>query len=264
MGYFKENFYHCVTHILDSLQGLHYLMSNGEIAKSLKRHDVFASFIACMIHDYEHPGFSNQFIVRAKHPLAIRYSDTSVLENHHLAAAFHIMYNFPKCNIMENMEYALQQETRGLIIKTVLDSDISKHFTLLTDLKTKLGNNNFPTDSIEDRQLILSVSLRICSNFKMVRESHIFYKWMEKFFDEFYKQGDMEKQLELPISKFMDRENTNREKAYSSYMTVVCRPLLVTYLILVDDQEVSNTLLRDGIDRNKKKLETRIEETSTK
>ena len=68
----------------------------------------------------------------------------------------------------------------------------------------------------------------------------------------------------MPISKFMDRENTNREKAYSSYMTVVCRPLLVTYLILVDDQEVSNTLLRDGIDRNKKKLETRIEETSTK
>lgn len=33
MGYFKDNPYHCVTHILDSLQGLHYLMINGEVAK---------------------------------------------------------------------------------------------------------------------------------------------------------------------------------------------------------------------------------------
>ena len=62
----------------------------------------------------------------------------------------------------------------------------------------------------------------------------------------------------------MDRENTNRERAYSSYLTVVCRPLLVTYLILVDDPEVSNQLLRDGIDRNKKSLETRLEEASAK
>jgi len=62
----------------------------------------------------------------------------------------------------------------------------------------------------------------------------------------------------------MDRENTNRERAYSSYLGVVCRPLLVTYLILVDDQEVSNALLKDGIDRNKKSLETRLEEASTK
>jgi len=62
----------------------------------------------------------------------------------------------------------------------------------------------------------------------------------------------------------MDRENTNRERAYSSYLTVVCRPLLVTYLILVDDQEVSNYLLRDGIDRNKKSLETRIDESSAR
>jgi len=263
MGYFKENPYHCVTHILDSIQGMHYLMTNGEIVKCLKRLDVFASFIATLVHDYEHPGYSNQFIVRAKHPLAIRYSDTSVLENHHLAASFSILFTYPKCNILDNMPLDQQYEARQLVIDTVLSSDISKHFTLLTELKTKLGNN-FPTDAIEDRTLILSVTLRIVSNFKMVRDRLVFYKWMEKFFDEFYKQGDMEKQLELPISKFMDRENTNRERAYSSYLTVVFRPLLVTFLILVNDEDVNAALLRDGIDKNKKSLETRIDESSAK
>lgn len=28
-------------------------------------------------------------------------------------------------------------------------------------------------------------------------------------FTEFFKQGDMEKTLDLPMSKFMDKENTN-------------------------------------------------------
>ena len=164
---------------------------------------------------------------------------------------------------MENMNYEIQQETRGMIIDTVLNSDISKHFTLLTELKTKLGNN-FPTDSIEDRTLILSVTLRIVSTFKMMRDRNTFYKWMERFFEEFYKQGDMERQLELPISKFMDRENTNREQAYSSFLSFVCRPLLVTYLILVDDPDVSNQLLRDGIDKNKKSLEAKVDENGAK
>lgn len=59
LGYFKDNPYHCVTHILDSIQGLHYLMLNGNWDKSLKRHDIFGAFIATLLHDYEHPGYSN-------------------------------------------------------------------------------------------------------------------------------------------------------------------------------------------------------------
>ena len=120
------------------------------------------------------------------------------------------------------------------MIDSVLNTDISKHFSLLTEIKTKLGNN-FPTESIEDRTLIVSVSLRVANSFKVVRERGTFFKWMENMFEEFFKQGDMEKVLELPISKFMDRENTNKEKAFSNYLNVVCRPLFVTYFILVND-----------------------------
>lgn len=173
------------------------------------------------------------------------------------------MYNTPKCNFIENMPLDLQKEVRSLIIESVLNTDISRHFGLITELKTKLGNN-FPTDSIEDRILILSVSLRVADNFKMVRERSTFFKWMENMFDEFFKQGDMEKVLELPISKFMDRENTNKEKAFSNYINVVCKPLFVTYLILVNDQEISDQIYKEGIEKNKKSLETRIDDSGNK
>ena len=80
-----------------------------------------------------------------------------------------MLYMTPGCNLIENMPYELQKECRRIIIDSVLATDISKHFTLLTELKTKLGNN-FPTESIEDRTLILSVSLRVAGAFKVVRE----------------------------------------------------------------------------------------------
>ena len=115
-------------------------------------------------------------MIRTKHPLAIRYSDQSVLENHHIATAFNL-YCLPKCNFIENIALNLQSENRRVIIESVLSTDISKHFSLLTELKTKLGNN-FPTDSIEDRILIVSVSPGVAGSFKVVRDRSTFFKWM--------------------------------------------------------------------------------------
>lgn len=242
---------------------MHYFMNVGNLKRYLKKHDMLAAFVADLIHDYEHPGYSNQFVIRTKHPLAIRYSDTSVLENHHLAAAFSLMLTHEENNIFENIPIDQFHEMRRIIISSVINTDLSKHFTLLTQMKTKLGNN-FPTDAIDDRILILSVTLRICDQQKVVRGTTIFFKWMDAMFEEFYKQGDMEKVLDLPISKFMDRENTNKEKAFANYLNVVCRPLLTTFLILINDEDVHGTVVREGIDKNKKNLEHRIDGDSGK
>jgi 3'5'-cyclic nucleotide phosphodiesterase len=202
-------------------------------------------------------------VIRTKHPLAIRYSDSQVLEHHHLASAFSVLLSNDENNIFENLPTETYRDARKLIIASVLSTDLSKHFTLLTELKTKLGNN-FPTDSLEDKKLILGVTLRICDHFKVLRGPTIFFKWMDAMFEEFFKQGDMEKVLDLPISKFMDRENTNKEKVFSNYLNVVCRPLLTTYLILINDDDIYGALVREGIDKNKKNLEQRLDGDSGK
>ena len=166
---------------------------------------------------------------------------------------------------MQDIPWGMYREVRRLITDIVLNTDMSKHFSLMTTLKTKLGNN-FPTDAIEDRVLVLSVALRACDLFKVVRDGRsVFFKWMDHMFDEYYKQGDMEKVLDLPISKFMDRENTNKEKAYLNYIQVVCKPLLTTFFILVQDEEGENTaIFKEGVDKNRKTLEQRIDENSGK
>ena len=243
---------------------MHYIMDVRSLKNLVQKHDVFAVFVANIIHDFEHPGYSNQFIVRTKHPIAIRYSDNCVLENHHLAAAFQLILKKDQCNIMKNIPYSVYREVRKLIIEIVLNTDMSQHFSIMTLLKTKLGNS-FPSDHIDDRTLVLSVLLRTCDLFKVVRDGRsVFNKWMDFHFEEYWKQGDMEKTLDLPISKFMDRENTNKEKAYLNYIQVVCKPLLTTFFILIQDDEDNSVIFKEGLEKNRKSLETRIDENSGK
>ena len=48
-------------------------------------------YLAAIIHDYEHRGVNNDFLIRSSDPLALMYNDASPMENHHLAAAFMLM-----------------------------------------------------------------------------------------------------------------------------------------------------------------------------
>ena len=51
-----------------------------------------------IIHDFEHKGVNNDYLIRVSDGLAVLYNDRSPMENHHLAASFQLMnsdeYNF--------------------------------------------------------------------------------------------------------------------------------------------------------------------------
>lgn len=63
--------------------------------------ELFGVVLAAVIHDFDHPGVNNAFMINSKSDIAIRYNDISVLENHHLAASFAIMLQ-EDCNIFSN------------------------------------------------------------------------------------------------------------------------------------------------------------------
>ncbi len=48
---------------------------------------VCSAYWSAAVHDFEHGGVNNDFLIKTAHPLAITYNDQSPLENHHLAAA---------------------------------------------------------------------------------------------------------------------------------------------------------------------------------
>ena len=94
--------------------------------------EVMTAVFSAAIHDVDHPGLTNQYLINTSntltsytsntiHPptwflslflllllllpgseLALMYNDESVLENHHLAVAFKLLQN-PECDIFVNL-----------------------------------------------------------------------------------------------------------------------------------------------------------------
>ncbi|CAI2378850.1 unnamed protein product [Moneuplotes crassus] len=246
-GYSEENEFHCPAHIVDTLQAMHYMYTTANLKKYLKKGDILASFFANIIHDYEHPGYTNQFIVRIKHPLALRYNDKNVLENHHLASSFKVLLQ-PEYNFLENLSNESFFELRKISIQAVLSN--SSYFDLLARLKVKL-DSKFPTENQEDVNLVISITLKISDMFKVVRSPTVFFKWMDKMFNELYYMEKM--YLDLSATKFIDRDNTDREESYSSYIEVLCRPLFATFLIITEE-DIKKEIIEDGINRNQIKI----------
>jgi hypothetical protein len=84
-----------------------------------------------IVHDVNHPGHTNDFLVAVEDPLAITYNDTSPLENHHLAAAFNMLRS-SEYNFMEEIEHDAFRTLRSLMIELVLATDMKKHFEILS------------------------------------------------------------------------------------------------------------------------------------
>ena len=91
------------------------------------------------------------------------YNDESVLENHHLAVAFKLLQR-PDCDIFSNLNKKQRQTLRKMVIDMVLATDMSKHMSLLADLKTMVetkkvaGSGVLLLDNYTDR-------IQVCSHF---------------------------------------------------------------------------------------------------
>ena len=88
---YLDNPYHNSAHAADVLNGCHHFVQALNFKSVITTQQMFSLLIAAAIHDFEHPGVSNNFLVKTQHELAVRYNDDSVCERMHVARAFAVM-----------------------------------------------------------------------------------------------------------------------------------------------------------------------------
>merc|ERR1712203_704109 len=119
----------------DVTQSTHVLLNSPALESVFTPLEIMSALFAAAIHDVDHPGLTNQFLINTSSELALMYNDESVLENHHLAVAFKLLQ--PKeCDIFVSFNKKQRQTIRKMSIDMVLATDMSKHMSLLADLKT--------------------------------------------------------------------------------------------------------------------------------
>ncbi|KAJ0051157.1 hypothetical protein NL108_014617 [Boleophthalmus pectinirostris] len=241
--------YHNSLHAADVTQSTHVLLSTPALDAVFTDLEILAALFAAAIHDVDHPGVSNQFLINTNSELALMYNDESVLENHHLAVGFKLLHQ-DNCDIFQNLTKRQRQSLRKLVIDMVLATDMSKHMTLLADLKTMVETKKVTSsgvlllDHYTERIQVLRNMVHCADLSNPTKPLPLYRQWTERIMEEFFRQGDKERERGMEISAMCDKHTASVEKSQVGFIDYIVHPLWETWADLVhpDAQELLDTL----------------------
>ncbi|XP_046729283.1 cGMP-inhibited 3',5'-cyclic phosphodiesterase A isoform X2 [Silurus meridionalis] len=194
--------------------------------------ELMALYVAAAMHDYDHPGRTNAFLVATSAPQAVLYNDRSVLENHHAASAWNLFMAHAEYNFLESLDNVDFKRFRFLVIEAILATDLKKHFDFLAEFNAKVGHegcSGIDWSNENDRLLVCQMCIKLADVNGPLKHKDLHLQWTEGIVNEFYEQGDEEASLELPISPFMDRSAPQLAKLQESFITHIVGPLCRSY-----------------------------------
>eukprot|EP01132_Coremiostelium_polycephalum_P005836 gene5836-7263_t len=160
--------------------------------------------IASVCHDLDHPGLSNRFQINSKSQLAILYNNKSVLENHHLSICLQLLNAQTGKDLLQNLSDSDREQLFEKVKILILATDMENHF----QYKNKFDEiiPVFSWDNQEHRDLLLIMLLKSADISNELRSWDISHQWARALMEEFFKQSDLEKINNLPLTPFMQRE----------------------------------------------------------
>ncbi|XP_014027738.1 cAMP-specific 3',5'-cyclic phosphodiesterase 4D isoform X1 [Oncorhynchus tshawytscha] len=241
--------YHNNIHAADVTQSTHVLLSTPALEAVFTDLEILAAIFASAIHDVDHPGVSNQFLINTNSELALMYNDSSVLENHHLAVGFKLLQE-ENCDIFQNLTKKQRQSLRKMVIDIVLATDMSKHMNLLADLKTMVETKKVTSsgvlllDNYSDRIQVLQNMVHCADLSNPTKPLQLYRQWTDRIMEEFFTQGDRERERGMEISPMCDKHNASVQKSQVGFIDYIVHPLWETWADLVhpDAQDILDTL----------------------
>jgi len=255
-GYVEENPYHNLYHALDVTLSAHYILTNGGMGSIHSKIDMFAVIVAAACHDVEHIGYNNNFMINSHHKFALRYNDSSVMENHHAAFVFFTTKR-PKIkqtaetttDIFVGLDADQYKLIRKIIIDCILATDLGQHFNFMGRFTTTTSSaETFKTTSKKHRLLLLCAVLKMSDVGHTAKGKENHMKWTEKIMEEFFCQGEKEKELNMSVSAFMDREKMKNQKGIcqEGFLNFIVLPLYKAWVGIFDDSSLLLSMLENN------------------
>mmetsp|Transcript_22543 Transcript_22543/g.45578 ORF Transcript_22543/g.45578 Transcript_22543/m.45578 type:complete len:566 (-) Transcript_22543:477-2174(-) len=198
---YTDTAYHSATHAADVLAGVYFMLVTAGARKLISKIEELALILAAIIHDAGHDGMNNNYHKNAMSDRAVAFNDQSIQENYHVSLIFQKTLNDPTMNIFNNFNKEQQVEVRKLLIKLVLDTDMSRHFTNMAAFTADIAEKGSDPDKWStSTEAVCCIVLHLCDISNPARPLEHAKKWAELVTEEFYAQGDKEIEQELPVS----------------------------------------------------------------
>ena len=212
--------YHNSIHGADVTQTLLVFCLNSNVEEICETTvlDLLGMILSSIGHDLGHPGLNNGYHINACTELGLTYNDISCLENFHSSFLFKIIRK-EENNILEKFSTKNYKTIRKRMISQILATDMAFHGEICSKIKTKIktrqrhdrfiflsGNDKTKFD---EQQLLLNYLIHMADLGHNCKKFEISLSWVKLLCEEFWDQGDKEKEKGLPISFMCDRNNVD-------------------------------------------------------
>ncbi len=222
---YQDNPYHTSTHGADVMQTLMYFLGRGELALHMNPLEVLASLVAAAAHDVNHDGHNNNFHIVTTTQHALTHNNKAVLENHSARVVFELLAR-DECNFLARFDRRQFLIFRDHVIDLILGTDMSQHFAVMGQVKTKIAAANGDLAvKTEDMGLYTKLAIKCADVSNPAKPRETYLRWADRIMEEFFRQGDREKELGLPVSPFMDRATTQVSKCQIGFIDFIVLPL---------------------------------------
>jgi len=224
---YRNNPYHNFHHAMATVHYAFKFIEVTGINDELERSDCFAVLIGSLCHDLDHRGRNNAFEMMTRSELALRYNDSSPLENHHAARAFELALGGGKDatrNVFRDLSPEVYTSIRHNIISGILATDMKhhgQHVQLMSEFSMK------PDKPAAQRQFLVEVVIHTADIGNPMMPSELATRWSRSVSAEFAAQADEEEKLGLPVTPFMVglKDTKAAAKSQVGFIDFVIQPL---------------------------------------
>ncbi|XP_076465787.1 high affinity cAMP-specific and IBMX-insensitive 3',5'-cyclic phosphodiesterase 8B-like isoform X2 [Babylonia areolata] len=263
-NYHSANHYHNSTHAADVLHASAYFLECDTTKTVFEPMDRVASLIAATVHDVDHPGRTNAFLVNEGNPLALLYNDLAVLESHHASLAFRLTHKDDSVNIFQNLSREDYFSLRVSIVDMVLATEMKQHFEHLNKFVNSVNKSVLKYDTEgsgaetstsvspdrikhlstpEHRTLIKRMLIKCADVSNPVRPWKLCKAWAERIAEEYCSQTDEEKQRGLPVvMPVFDRKTCSIPKSQTAFIDVFINNMFDAWDYYCDIPDLMNYL----------------------
>ena len=246
---YRRNPYHNFQHAVDVAQHAYMLLQTVSYQANFTDVEKFALFFAALIHDVDHNGMNNDFLVKTDHDWAILHSDDSPLERHHLATAFECLHSRYK-SVIAGLSRDQYTHFRKIVIEAVLGTDMKFHGTVVARMK-KLGDEcDLETilSNASDRIFLLGCLLHVADLGAILRPMESQRRWGERITQEFYHIGDTLSEDGKQVDAYANRQ---QKAQFSSdqyfFLGHISLPLLEALGVVIPDLETQIITAKDSV-----------------
>ena len=201
--------------------------------------EILSALFAAIIHDVDHPGYANSFLIATGHQIAQMYNDESPLENHSLAVAFRLLQE-ESLNFLENLDREQRQAMRQMVVDLVLSTDSSKHRAAVDGMRNVMvtlfvnADQTLVLDSYSKRIRVLRGLIHCADLGNPTKPLNEYRRWIERLTEEFHVQGDLLRSQNLRVPPLFDRySQLNPNLSQVQFIDLIAMPAWTVWNQLV-------------------------------